>query len=276
MPRRTQPTNDLESLRLPELQQRFLEVVGEETRCPNRTFLIRRIEQALLQSATTEDAATAEELAPTPAQPAREPTPEPRTEPEPEPQQETEESTQSEAVAIQESADTEPQAANPEESATPHQETPAAEEHAAAPQQTAQPKKRARKNTSEGAPTAPAERGRFKSMTVEELQTMYLQKVGRPTGSTDKAYLIWKIREAEKGRIPIGPRETRSPEQQGATDVRILPLRLEATAVEQIDAAWKEHGMKSRMEFFRRALVHYLEHIGAHDAAAHFGPEQAA
>ena len=40
MPRRTQPTNDLESLRLPELQQRFLEVVGEETRCPNRTFLI--------------------------------------------------------------------------------------------------------------------------------------------------------------------------------------------------------------------------------------------
>ena len=91
-----------------------------------------------------------------------------------------------------------------------------------------------------------------------------------------KAYLIWKIREAEKGRIPIGPRETRSPEQQGATDVRILPLRLEASAVEQMDAAWKEHGMKSRMEFFRRALGHYLEHIGAHDAAALFGPEQAA
>ncbi len=89
-----------------------------------------------------------------------------------------------------------------------------------------------------------------------------------------KAYLIWKIREAEKGRIPIGPRETRSPEQQGATDVRILPLRLDAAAVDQMDAAWKGQGMKSRMEFFRRALGHYLEHIGAHDAAAHFGPEQ--
>ena len=263
MPRRTQPTSDLESLRLPELQQRFLEVVGEETRCPNRTFLIRRIEQALLQSAATA-------LAP------EQPTPEPQTEPEPEPQQETEAPTDSEAVASQENADTEQDAASPGESATPQEETPAAEEHPEAPQQTAQPKKRARKNTSDGAPTAHAERGRFKSMTVDELQAMYLQKVGRPTGSTDKAYLIWKIREAEKGRIPFGPRETRSPEQQGATDVRILPLRLEASAVEQMDAAWKEHGMKSRMEFFRRALGHYLEHIGAHDAAALFGPEQAA
>jgi hypothetical protein len=113
-------------------------------------------------------------------------------------------------------------------------------------------------------------------MTVEELQAMYQQKVGRPTGSTDKAYLIWKIREAEKGRIPIGPRETRSPDQQGATDVRILPLRLDVNAVEQMDAAWRAHGMKTRMEFFRRALGHYLEHIGAHDAAVLFGPEQAA
>lgn len=275
MPRRTQPTNDLESLRLPDLQQRFLEVVGEETRCPNRTFLIRRIEQALLQSAATEQAATAEESSPAPDRPAPEPTPEPQTEPEPEPQQEADDATQSEPVASEEGADTEQNAANSGESATPHEETPAAEEHAGAPRQTAQPKKRARKNTSD-ATAGRAERGRFKSMTVEELQTMYLQKVGRPTGSTDNGYLVWKIREAEKGRIPIGPRETRSPDQQGTTDVRILPLRLDASAVEQMDAAWKEHGMKSRMEFFRRALGHYLEHIGAHGAAALFGPEQAA
>ncbi len=188
MPRRTQPTNDLESLRLPELQQRFLEVVGEETRCPNRTFLIRRIEQALLQRAASAEAATAEELAPGPEPLAPEPTPEPQTGPEPEPQQETEESTQSQAVASEEGADTAQSAANPEELAAPNEEPPAAEEHAGAPQQTAQPKKRARKNTSEVASAGRAERGRFKSMTVEELQAMYRQKVGRPTGSTDKAY----------------------------------------------------------------------------------------
>lgn len=260
MPRRAQPTNDLESLRLPELQQRFLEVVGEETRCPNRTFLIRRIEQALLQRAEPPDAPASHEETPTPAKPEEQP----------------ETAAQSEAVATEEEGDTGEPAANPEEVAAAPEETPTAEEHAEPSQQSAQPRKRARKNTSEVANAGRAVRGRFKSMTVEELQAMYLQKVGRPTGSTDKAYLIWKIREAEKGRIPIGPRETRSAEQQGATDVRILPLRLDVNAVEQMDAAWRAHGMKTRMEFFRRALGHYLEHIGAHDAAALFGPEQAA
>lgn len=37
----------LEALRLPELQARYAEVVGETTRSPNRTHLIRRIEEAL-------------------------------------------------------------------------------------------------------------------------------------------------------------------------------------------------------------------------------------
>ncbi|MFW5740467.1 MAG: hypothetical protein ACOC1F_08880, partial [Myxococcota bacterium] len=207
MPRRTQPTNDLESLRLPELQQRFLEVVGEETRCPNRTFLIRRIEQALLRRA--EEEATA-------AEPEPAPEPEPQPESAVEAQPETEPSAETDAVASPEDADTAQDAAVPAESAPAHEETPAAEEHADAPQQAAQPSRRARNNTASAASTPRAERGRFKGMTVEELQSMYLQKVGRPTGSTDKAYLVWKIREAEKGRIPIGPRETRSADQQGA------------------------------------------------------------
>lgn len=86
----------------------------------------------------------------------------------------------------------------------------------------------------------------------------------------NKNYLIWKIREAEKGRIPIGPRESRPADQQGQTNVRILPLRLGADAIEKMDAAWKAQGLKSRMEFFRRALGHYLEHIGADEAAAAF------
>jgi hypothetical protein len=37
-------------------------------------------------------------------------------------------------------------------------------------------------------------------MTIEELQTMYLEIVGRSTGRDDRRYLIWKIREVEKGR----------------------------------------------------------------------------
>jgi len=41
----------LYALRLPELQARFKEVVGEATKSPNRKFLIRRIDEALAKKA---------------------------------------------------------------------------------------------------------------------------------------------------------------------------------------------------------------------------------
>ena len=188
----------LDRLRLPELQQRYRDVLGEETRCPNRTFLVRRIAEALTGRA---------EAAPA-AQPATAPTP---------------------------------------------TETPAKRRKAAAVPPPARPV-----------------RGRFASMTVEELQTAYASTVGRPTGSHNRASLQWKIREAEKGRVPIGPRETRSADQEAAGNMKILPLRLSADAVEALDAAWRERGMKSRMELFRRALGHYLAHVGARGAAEIF------
>ena len=86
------------------------------------------------------------------------------------------------------------------------------------------------------------------------------------TGSDDRRYLIWKIREAEKGRIPVGPRSTRKREGE-PLDVKILPLRLEADAADKMDEAWRARGIKSRMEFFRGAIGHYLAHLGAADAS---------
>ena len=117
--------------------------------------------------------------------------------------------------------------------------------------------------------TPPKPRGRFASMTVEELQTKYLEVVGRSTGSDDRRYLIWKIREAEKGRINVGPRKTRAREGE-PLDVKILPLRLEADVADKMDEAWRAKGIKNRMEFFRGAIGHYLAHLGARDAAALF------
>jgi hypothetical protein len=116
----------------------------------------------------------------------------------------------------------------------------------------------------------PKPRGRFASMTIEELQTKYLDVIGRSTGSDDRRYLIWKIREAEKGRINVGPRKTRAHGGE-PLDVKILPLRLEADVADKMDAAWRAKGIKNRMEFFRGAIGHYLAHVGAHDAAALFG-----
>src|SRR5690606_34561140 len=49
-------------------------------------------------------------------------------------------------------------------------------------------------------------RGELTGLTIEELQARYLDVVGRPTGSADRGYLVWKIREAMKGKVPTGPR----------------------------------------------------------------------
>ena len=117
--------------------------------------------------------------------------------------------------------------------------------------------------------TPPKPRGRFAAMTIEELQTKYLEVVGRATGSDDRRYLIWKIREAEKGRINVGPRKTRARDGE-PLDVKILPLRLEADVADKMDEAWRAKGIKNRMEFFRGAIGHYLAHLGARDAAALF------
>jgi hypothetical protein len=123
--------------------------------------------------------------------------------------------------------------------------------------------------TSASAGVPPKPRGRFASMTIEELQQKYLDVVGRPTDSVARAYLIWKVREAEKGRITVGPLKSRARAGQ-PLDVKILPLRLEADVADKMDEAWRAKGIKNRMEFFRGAIGHYLAHLGARDAAALF------
>jgi hypothetical protein len=109
--------------------------------------------------------------------------------------------------------------------------------------------------------------GKLTRLDVHELQARYLEVVGRPTGSTNTAYMVWKIREAQKGRIPLGPRK--NAHREGVT-FKVLPLRMEAATVDKLDEAWRSRGIKNRMEFFRGALSHYLKELGAEDAAALF------
>jgi hypothetical protein len=270
---------ELDRLRLPDLQQRYRLVVGEETRCPNRTFLIRKIAEAIATRATEAQGATpAEAIAEaTSAEEGTEAIADTAT-------AETSTGTSTDTAYAEAPSDAPTEVEEPVEAPPPA----VAPEHAAEPVTPAVAATSDAKPASVAAPTAPArsarprrlargerararpQRGRFKAMTVEELQTAYLSIVGRSTGSTDRRYLIWKIREAEKGNLPVGPRATRTAEQQASTDTRILPLRLDAPSVAAIDATWRAQGLKSRMEFFRRALGHYLAHVGARGAAALF------
>jgi hypothetical protein len=107
-------------------------------------------------------------------------------------------------------------------------------------------------------------------MTVDELRAAYVDEVGRTTGSTDRGYLIWKIREARKGRIRVGPRLGPTPSELDGAHM-VLPLRLPATVVEAIDGAWKALGLDSRMDLMRRAMRHYLDAEGQAKAAALLG-----
>ncbi len=156
--------------------------------------------------------------------------------------------------------------------------TPASEPE---PAQATPPPAKRNARASEPTSTTPATsdapkplRGRFASMTIEELQTKYLDVVGRSTGSSARSYLIWKIREAEKGRINVGPRKARGRDGE-PLDVKILPLRLEADVADKMDEAWRSKGIKNRMEFFRGAIGAYLTQLGARDAAALFAKEGA-
>jgi hypothetical protein len=62
--------------------------------------------------------------------------------------------------------------------------------------------------------------------------------------------MIWKTHEAQKGRIPLGPRK--NAHREGVT-FKVLPLRLESQVVDKLDEAWRSRGIKNRMEFFRGA-----------------------
>jgi len=173
---------NLAKMKLPELQAKFAEVVGEKTRSPNKTFLIRRITEVLQASDGNAKVAKANE-----------------------PEAET--AAQKEPVSVGK---------------------------------------------------------KLSKLDVPALQARYLEVVGRTTGSTNKAYLLWKIREAQKGRIPVGPR--RNSHREGVA-FKVLPLRLEADLVEKLDEVRKRQGLRSRMDLFRKSLQTFLASVGENDAA---------
>jgi hypothetical protein len=167
----------LKRMRLPALQARYAEVLGERTRCPNKKHLIRRITEAL----------------------------------------------------------------------------EAREEG--------------------GSDTGAAESGTpLSTLSVEQLQARYLEVVGRPTGSSDKRYLAWKIRQAERGLVPTGPRGRRRPDGS-LPEHRVLPLRMEVEVVARFDEARERLGLGSRTELLRRSLHDHLAAAGEGEVAALLAPE---
>lgn len=161
--------SSLEALRLPELQARFAELVGEKTRSPNKVFILRKIAEAL-------EAREREEIAKL----------------------------------------TPPTATMPE----------------------------------------PAAKVKLTKLSVPELQALHRELLGRDTSSTDAAYLVWRVRQAQKGRIKVGSIERGA--TGAAADIKVLPLRMTAAEVEVLDARWRQLGFKSRTAMLKKAIAAML------------------
>ena len=200
----------LKELRLPELQARFAEVIGKESRSPNKTYLARKIAEA--QADGSEDQGEAEAT--------------------------------DEATADETTDATEATGAAYDELENDHQD--------------------------EG--TTKTKDVKLSKLSVPELQARYREVIQRETRSSNSAYLIWKIRQAEKGRIPVGPRRTHRADGE-APDYKVLPLRMEADLVTQLDEARERLGLKSRTDLFRRSLHAFLLEAGEVRVAELFAPE---
>ena len=205
--------DELRALRLPDLQARFAELVGEETRCPNKAFLLRRIGEALEARAARA----------TPAEDAS-----------------VEVTTLTDDAPAREEVDDD----------TPPNDAPA-------------PNVARADDEGEGTELDGA---RLQDLDVEQLRARYLDVVGRGTGSHDKRYLIWKIRQAQQGKVPVGPVGRRQPGEP-PVEHKVLPLRMPAETVEALDDVWRRRGLKSRMDLFRHALDQYLTGLGEEAAA---------
>jgi hypothetical protein len=90
-------------------------------------------------------------------------------------------------------------------------------------------------------------------LSVAELQAMHREVIGRDTTSRDSAYLVWRLRQAQKGRIKLGAIERRAPGK--AVDVKVLPLRMTAAEVEALDAGWRRLGFKSRTAMLKQPIA---------------------
>ncbi len=177
----TKITEDLEAMRLPELQAKFAEVTGKKSRSPNKKFLIRKITEAMAAGTPVGNE-------------------------EPETTTETQATTEADEAEV-----------------------------------------------------------KLSKLEVPALQAMYREIVGRETRSENLRYLVWRVRQAQEGRIPVGPR-TRGE----GVEHKVLPVRVPAAAVTELDESWKRLGIKSRTEFFRRAVHAFLESEGETDTAALF------
>jgi hypothetical protein len=125
--------------------------------------------------------------------------------------------------------------------------------------------KKAESKKAEAAPAKPkSQRQELMAMSVKELKAKYEEVIKRKTGSSNKAYLVWKINLALDGKLPEPKRTARPKDPAG---YKVIPFRLGRTLSDAVDAAIDKSDINSRSDFYRHALAEKLTAMGEKELA---------
>jgi hypothetical protein len=128
--------------------------------------------------------------------------------------------------------------------------------------------------------TTKKEMKEFTGLRLPELWAKFEEVVGERSRSPNRKFLLRRIEEAlraaKEKHAKSAPESAPAPEgrkrQRSARVIKVLPLTLDSTVIGPMDSAWRIRGIRSRMEFLRQAIGHYLAHLGADDVAKLFTP----
>jgi len=237
----------LEAMGLKDLQAAFETATGKPTKAPNKKYLIKAILEAQANSAAP-DVGPQSEAQVADAKAAME------------------------AEAKPAEAPAEPTDDSPFAGMSPQQIIETAKAKGRAKVEASKRAKQAEAATTDATDGTPAKAKRSKEQPKREsdgladmdaaaLQALYLKEIGRPTGSDNVGYLIWKIREARKGNIKVGPAAPRAPKSD--VPVKVIPIRIEEDALAAMDALVGEgKPYSSRMDIFRKAIAVWADMAG--------------
>jgi len=256
----------LMKMKVPDLQSLFARVTGEETKAPNKIYLVRRIIEAEEEEARVEALSLGDGIV--------EPAQDDEQQAEKEGRGASDASEQDGKVEATESQQDEAESADTD--GVQHDGDTLSKEEGEESPKTGADEKAKNSTKGEDKPQGQeaaqieeednAEEGGIKlvELSLDELSEMYERIVGKATASQSRTYLIRRIVEFKTGKRTVGKRAQRI---RRHASYKVLPLRLEVGVVEQVDAAWKRQGMRTRMEFLRAAMHQMLRHMGETEAA---------
>jgi hypothetical protein len=136
------------------------------------------------------------------------------------------------------------------------------------------PKKENTMNT-----TTRKEIAKLGKLRLNELQAKFAEVTGEKSRSPNKTFLIRRITEtlqlteiaAKTDKVKEHGTQPRTVRKRGrnehTTDRQVLPIRMQTSLVQKLDAARERLGLKNRTELFRRSLYEYLNKAGEIEVA---------